>query len=363
MAGKGTERGTENFAKAERGSVRAKANDRLKALDCRCSIQQRNEQFYLRARVPDKGTGLIKQQRLPLGKISIKQAEEEGIRLGHLLRNQEFTWDAWEGIDPTGIRVITAGEFRQAARQLFEKKKRAESTWKRKWRTALNKLPKADDAPITESFLLKLVESMPVGSCGRRNDGTYLSRYAEFVGMNGAAIREASLGYSEKDVVKRDPPSDEKIEEAFNKIKAPHWRWQFACAAVYGLRPHEIPLVTFNDEWECIVPDETKTGFHVAWPLHSRWIDLFGIKDIRRGNQTPENMSNSWRNARQPRRYNIDIPLYDLRHAYAIRCLRKGIQSTIAARLMGHTVMIHERTYRRWIDQADLRAMKAHFDL
>jgi len=338
-----------------------KVNARLKALECRCSIQKRNERFYLRASLPDRETGLIKQQRLPLGEVSLREAEEEGIRLGKMIRDGDFSWDAWDRTDQTGIRVITAGELRTKARELFEKKKRADTTWQRKWMPSIRKLPKGDHVQLTEAFLLKIVESMPVGSAGRKTDGTMLARYAEFVGMDGSAIREASLGYTEKDVVKREPPSDDQIIEAFNRITAPHWKWQFGCAAVYGLRPHEIPLTKFTEDWDCIVPDETKSGYHVAWGVHSTWIDLFGIKDICRGDQSSLGMSNSWTKARK--RYEIDIPLYDLRHAYALRCMRKGIQTTVAAKLMGHSEAIHIKTYRRWLDQHALQQMKSLYDI
>jgi len=51
-------------------------------------------------------------------------------------------------------------------------------------------------------------------------------------------------------------------------------------------------------------------------------------------------------------REGVEIGLYQLRHAYAIRLFERGVSADLAAKLMGHGVGIREQTYRRWL-QAD----------
>ena len=55
----------------------------------------------------------------------------------------------------------------------------------------------------------------------------------------------------------------------------------------------------------------------------------------------------------QFRRYALPITPYDLRHAWAIRTIHIGLPDTVAARMMGHSVAIHTRTYHHWITRRD----------
>jgi site-specific recombinase XerD len=49
--------------------------------------------------------------------------------------------------------------------------------------------------------------------------------------------------------------------------------------------------------------------------------------------------------------------LYGLRHAYAIRAWRLGIDLELAARLMGNSALLQEKIYRRWLEQDQLEQM------
>ena len=57
--------------------------------------------------------------------------------------------------------------------------------------------------------------------------------------------------------------------------------------------------------------------------------------------------------AEQFRRYELPITPYDLRHAWAVRTIHIGLPDTVAARMMGHSVAIHTRTYHHWITRRD----------
>jgi integrase len=57
--------------------------------------------------------------------------------------------------------------------------------------------------------------------------------------------------------------------------------------------------------------------------------------------------------AEQFRRYDLPITPYDLRHAWAVRTIHIGLPDTVSARMMGHSVAIHTRTYHHWITRRD----------
>ena len=57
--------------------------------------------------------------------------------------------------------------------------------------------------------------------------------------------------------------------------------------------------------------------------------------------------------AEQFRRYKLPLTPYDLRHSWAVRTIHIGLPDTIAARMMGHSVAIHTRTYHHWITRRD----------
>ena len=230
-------------------------NARLKALGCRSSVLERGDLKYLQAILPLREGAGKKQQRIPLGRVSLKEAELEGVRLGQMLRSETFAWELWEQGDEVPTGVITAGEFRAAARRLWEKNLGAHTSWRQKWGPALRKLPEGDGVPLTEKFLVAIVEGLEAGTAGRKIYGNILAQVADSVGIDGAAIRKAGAGYSPKNVQRRELPSDEEIEAAFQLIQAPHWRWTFAVCATYGIRPHEIDGIQFSDEWDALIPD------------------------------------------------------------------------------------------------------------
>jgi integrase len=108
----------------------------------------------------------------------------------------------------------------------------------------------------------------------------------------------------------------------------------------------------------------SKTGEHQVWPFQPEWVERFGLQrwlgdpgrllpacrtDLRR--TTLQQVGR--RVAEQFRRYGLPITPYDLRHAWAVRTIHIGLPDTVAARMMGHSVAIHTRTYHHWITRRD----------
>lgn len=326
------------------------ANARLKAGKHRCSIQLRGSSFSLVATLPTRDGLSRKQQRIALGKdIDLFGAEHRAIELSHQLRAKTFTWEAWDA--PAADDAITVADFIKAAQALHASKyrkdpERGDNAWSKKWGPALRKLPPS--GVITEAVLLRVIRTMPAGSAVRRDQGNLLSQIAKSLGLSTEPLLEACRGYGVDKLTERDIPSDEVIEAAMERITLPHWRWTFGMCAAYGLRPHECAELTFlEDDW-IEVHDKTKTGSRRVTACPSAWVERFELGDLPRPSQNATRLGKVFNDALD--RDGVTIKPYNLRHAYALRLMAKGVSADLAARLMGHSLQVHQTTYQRWIE-------------
>lgn len=338
-------------------------NGRLKVGGHRCSVEQRGGSLTLRATLPDRHDPTARHRqrvslRLPANLSSLLEAERKAIELSYQLQTRSFAWDLWEG-DPAA-EAITVDRFREVAQRLYAKRFTTQSSWEKKWRPALNKLPPS--GAITEATVLRVLRKLPEGSAGRRDTASVYAQVCRAVGIPTDNILAAGRGYTAANLQPRDIPSDEQIEAYHQQLALPHWRWMYGMCATYGLRPHEVVEAELDDEGNCIVSDDTKTGHHIAWPVHKRWFDLFDLGTIHRpsqGKETIAKVANDYMHDRGP----LPWGLYVLRHAYAIRLITKGIPADLGCQLMGHSLEIHTRTYRRWLQHQKLTQLRKQYDL
>lgn len=333
-------------------------NSRLKEDGVKARVEQRGHRLCLRATLPLKDGAGTKQQRILLETSDLVQADLKARQLGQQLRTKTFSWAAWEGTPET---AITCGDFRAAGRKLYESKYSTETAWSKKWRPALNKLP-PDSVLMTDTVLLSVIERLPAGSAGKRDTGNVLSQIAQTLKFDVTDIRKAYKGYAVSDLKPREIPSDQEIEHYLKQIKLPHWRWMFGMLACYGLRPHEIIQAKITADGNCEIGDETKTGFHIAWPCHKRWLTEFNLRQVARPSQSVEAVAKA-ANTSIHKRGPVPFSLYTLRHAYAIRLFNKGIPSDVGARLMGHSEQIHRTVYKRWYDAREIEQLRSKYDL
>lgn len=339
------------------------ANARLKAGKHRCSIQQRGSSYSLVATLPTRDGLSRKQQRIALGKdIDLLGAEHRAIELSHQLRAKTFTWEAWGA--PATDDAITVADFIKAAQALHASKyrkdpERGDNAWSKKWGPALRKLPPS--GVITEAVLLRVIRTMPAGSAVRRDQGNLLSQIAKSLGLNTDPLLEACRGYGVDKLTERDIPSDEAIEAAIRRITLPHWRWTFGMCAAYGLRPHECAEVVLLEDGWIEVNDKTKTGSRRVTACPSAWVTDFALRDLPRPTQSATRLGKVFNDALD--RDGVTIKPYNLRHAYALRLMSKGIGADIAARLMGHSLQVHQTTYQRWIEADRIQRVMAGIQL
>ena len=374
-------------------------NGLLAAEGCALRLEIRGGRLGLRGPLPDRlGAGQAQVQRLSLGLTAsptgLTIALERLARLRQELASGRFQWHEWkrtctgavEG-GPAGGGAIAGGlAFRPLAQQLeaFEvafrndpKRRRrpagSRSTWAAAYRPYLRRLAAyaADQHPgrLDGDLLVEVLESYELSSRSRQQCGVALAALARHLQLElPDDWRDRAAGYGLHLTRFRPLPTDSQILELVLQIPNPRWRLAYGLMATYGLRNHEVffcdgsALAPGADRVLRVLPT-SKTGEHQVWPFQPEWIDHFDLERLGRDPNALPIVNLDLRRttlqqvgrrvAEQFRRYGLPITPYDLRHAWAVRTIHIGLPDTVAARMMGHSVAIHTRTYHHWITRRD----------
>jgi hypothetical protein len=333
------------------------ANGRLKAGKSGISIVVLGQKLYLQGTFPAKPTSNKQsphQQRLALGvnanASGISYAEGKAKEIGGLLACKQFSWEPWLKIIPktTTVRdLITDFE-----RDYFVRRQRtpqSQTTWDKDYLAVLVKLPQ--NLPLDEAQIMGLIASIPPEKARQRKRYCQaLSAFARFAKLDLSVDLSRYAGsYSPTKTQERDLPSDLQIQQWFEQITNPEWRWYFGAVATYGLRPHEAWYLDLTD-YPIARVLEGKTGSRLVWPCHPEWAEMFELANIATPKITAKNNTALGDAAGQYfRRNRMPFKLYDVRHTRARRCLEYGLDITLSAQQMGHSVQVHTTIYQRWI--------------
>jgi len=207
------------------------------------------------------------------------------------------------------------------------------------------------DEEITKECLIECLKLQKSESRSRNIYYKALTRLVAFIGLE-IDLSEYKGNYSPKQLNVRDIPSDEEIVELIEGIKDPQWKYVFGLMAIYGLRPHECWLHDLELP-NISVHDETKTGRRLVFPIPEEWIELFGISGGTAPKVTVRSNSDYGNRAcKYARKYGLPVP-YTFRHAYALRMIHAGVPDAVAAAWMGHDLVVHNKTYQRWLSKRD----------
>ncbi|MBW4642939.1 MAG: site-specific integrase [Goleter apudmare HA4340-LM2] len=346
------------------------ANGRLKNNYCGLKIEQMGGRLYLRGTFPPKllsGKSKPYQQRM-----SAANANPEGVKIAERLAKKisvqidakTFDWSDFLGIETFDEKPI--GQLIQEfERDYFHRRTRTfktETTWNVEYLSVLKFLPK--DATLSINILKNIIiEKSQPDTRSRKRFVSTLTIFGKFAGLN-PELSELSGNYS---LAKRRPrtiPDDKQIQDGFHLIKNDSWRWVYGMMAAYGLRNHEVfyvDLTTLKPGRGVAITDG-KTGSRIVWPLHPEWFESFGLgfPQCPQINLDRPNRIIGETVTRYFRRANIPFSPYDLRHAWAIRSLEYGIDISLAAKQMGHSLEVHSRSYHSWIDE---KATQRAFDV
>ena len=131
----------------------AALNQLLAQRGSRARVEKRKSSLALRATLPPKpGTGgAPRQQRIPLGLpavvASLAEAELKALTLSQELQSGSFVWGTWLPAEAKPDKpVITNADFEAAAKKLHAEKyarfpERGAEAWRKRWASALRKLP------------------------------------------------------------------------------------------------------------------------------------------------------------------------------------------------------------------------------
>ena len=246
------------------------------------------------------------------------------------------------------------------------------STWQSAYKPYLNRLigvSHQSTLKLNEELLVKILLSYKENSRSRQQCGIALSALARHLKLElPENWKQLQSGYGIHESNFRELPSDEEIINSFQLIPNKKWRFVFGLMATYGLRNHEV----FFSDLSCLkkngdkilrVFPNTKTGEHQVWPFHPEWVGLFELDKksdpsdllpiIKTDLKETTLQHIGRRVSEQFRRYKISFTPYDLRHAWAVRTILIGLPNTVAAKMMGHSVSIHTKTYHHWITRRD----------
>jgi len=373
----------------------AAINKRLKLAKLGVKIEQRGQRLNLRGTFPPRpGSSKFKpyQQRIPLSlstrrtglrSTEIKTLERTALRVvAHLIAGT-FNWQDYIDTDaahhraaqrsavalPTQLDAFKDHFFQ--TRASTHKPASVRATWDKAYLPYFRKLQKMSDRhpdiPLTEA-IYATIQSTKANSRSRQVCCTALDALATFLSIALPTPLKSFWGnYGNSKTQVRTLPTDEDILNAYDLIPNDSWRFVYGIMATYGLRNHEVffsdyAMLTSGDPEAAIeVLESTKTGSHDVWPFHPEWVERFGLRNVELPNLNTDLTQTTLQLVGQQvslqfKRYGIPFAPYDLRHAWAVRTILKGLPDTVSARMMGHSVAIHNRTYHRWITRRDQRA-------
>ncbi|MEM1252888.1 MAG: site-specific integrase [Cyanobacteria bacterium P01_H01_bin.21] len=361
-------------------------NQRLKAAKLGLQIERRGDRLNLRGTLPPRpGSPKLRpyQQRVPLKlpatKAGLKQCEQTAKIIAAQLLQNVFDWRDYLG-PVAGLRMAGADLSSQidAFEHHFFETRRSETsaaslrtTWEKAYVPYLRKLHTTAERHRNLSLpeaIYATVQSTQANSRSRQICCTALAALAEFLNLELPTDLKSFWGnYGNSQTQLRTLPSDEQIVEVYDSLKNPRWKYVYGMMATYGLRNHEVffcdaPNVRLSDRTaEIIVRETTKTGRHEVWPFYPEWVERFNLTNGELPNVNTDLDTTTLQRVGQQvttqfRRYKIPFSPYDLRHAWAVRTILMGLPDAVAAKMMGHSVQVHNRTYHRWMTHRDQQA-------
>lgn len=370
-------------------------NQRLKAARLGIVIEKRGNKLNLRGTFPPRpGSKRLRphQQRislnLPATRDGLKQAEQTAKVVAAQLIQDTFDWRDYLPIGAGGRSLsMPLPEQIQAFQQNFMNNGMSHchshshtshahglaslrSSWDKAYAPYFRKLKAvAQDSPRLSLIeaIYATIRSTPAHSRSRQVCCTAMKAFADFLELElpeELKLKELWGTYGASQTQKRDLPDDETILAVWAQIPNPAWRFVYGVMAAYGLRNHEVffcdytRLISGDPEATVEVLATTKTGEHEVWPFYPEWVHRFNLRDVQLPAVNTDLTQTTLQRigqlvTNQFRRYEVPFSPYDLRHAWAVRTIHLGIPDTVAAKMMGHSVAIHNKTYHRWITRRD----------
>ena len=315
--------------------------------------------LYLLAKLPPK-PGSRKdenhQQRIALGlkesKANLKIAEKQRAILQRQLDGDTFQWSDWIDTDATTLK------WREAINELYRKRvtngRTGETTWQVNYMGRLRQIPMSE--AVTPNTIRKALEKYRREQCSYKELYYLLKEIAVIAKVSFPEVPVPT--YNSARDASHDVPSDKQIIEWVQAMPSAESRWTLGMMATYGLRDHETIDCRFLDDQHTLFVRDTKHNPPLereVIPVRPEWVKLFDLRNEQRKDFSKLRQTISqWLFVERKK---LDTPTwkpYVLRHAYAGRLWNYGrgkLDVYTAATMMGHTMAVHEKTYRSHIDR------------
>jgi integrase len=136
----------------------------------------------------------------------------------------------------------------------------------------------------------------------------------------------------------------------------------YGIIACYGLRNHEVFHVdpdSLQKSPGLLKVTEGKTDERVVFPVYPGWWKKWKLWEVKFPPVTGKNNRDLGSRVSQFFGRNELGQAYNLRHAWAIRSMLFGMDVSMAAAQMGHSVKLHCETYYQWItEEQQMKAFK-----
>lgn len=368
----------------------APLNATLRNRGLRMLVEQRRQALTIRGTFPEDD-GTRKRKRisldLPATAANLVTAELRCLQLHDAIQRGTYPpalpWSTTvhtPSTAPSGPISCSAAmhAFETYYWQLRPRTPASERTWER-IALELRRLP--PKAPCTLQQLLRTAASTPPGTRTRLECCKVFKRLAKQQGLTGN-LEELSALRGNYEPAPRTIPEDEALLALLDALRPTKWGWCYAAMATYGCRPAEVPSLVLHEDGtaDCLTIKRRNRApaKRTCFALPRAWIDRFDLQNISIPGETrwtqPDEYNSalgkkfvdSWRHSRRSQEIRplveahiLEFDLYDLRHRWAIRSIEGGKRLTLCARAMGHSAAVHEQTYHRHIQAADLRAAMA----
>jgi len=354
------------------------ANASLKRRGFKGRLIAHNGALYWRGTFTD-ASGVRKDRRIHLGipaqKGMVLEAESRVVdlfaairRLGTLPDPLPWASDSRKSSASLSPKAMTVAEGVSLLEADFWKNRErtaaAERTWQR-LNLELNRLP--SQATLTVPLLQSVAESTKAGSRTRLEACKVLKRLGRLTRLEGIEVLDESrTSYSPQE---RRTPSDEELLELIRNLPPNHhWSWPTWALITYGCRPAEV----FS-----LRPDTDGTAQVLTVKQKKMRPAERTALALPVGDSEPPEDNRCWRYSTATEYDSFEakrhtgawgkwlgartggLQLYALRHAWALRSIRRNINPSLAAETMGHSLEVHNNTYHRALSKRDVAAVAA----
>jgi integrase len=335
-------------------------NELLKADGCAARIYLDGNRLQLQATLPPaplSSKSAPYQQRIALKLAAtlenVEIADRKARILDRAIATGTFEWSDWVQ-RPYAIALKTCKEWIEIYQaDFFNKRARTPSaltTWA-DHQKSLKKLPPNEF--LTAKILKGTLLEIPADTRTRQKTARIFAILADLAGIQ-VNLTQYSGNYGLNSLEERSIPSDDLIEKWRDNISDPAWQSAYELLACYGLRPHELAYLNFENLPELAITGG-KSRPRITYPCPNQWFDSWGVSSLLPRISGRNNSDIGNRVTHAFKRLSIPFNPYDLRHAWAIRSIQ-FYEPPIAAAMMGHSLATHNQRYHRWIEARIFRA-------